>query len=329
MAGVVQIVVTPGSGNGRARSTARRLQKALARRGYEAHIQTFADLERLLEWSATCEPTFSHLVGVGGDATLSAAVAAAVRLSIPFVPVPNGFGNMFARAFGFADQTRRVIELFERGQIRRVDVGIRNGREIFLSHRSYGVLEEIQQAVERDGTQPRSRVLRLLAYYLMAERLLVTAPLPSIRVEVEGVLLAEDAALVTVANVETYRGFLSLTPMASPIDGLFDVFVIPGASKLRVWTRIFKILVGLPGQWDGVVLCRGRGVRVTVDGRPPDELAVRRRAFPLLVLPESVERLRARQAEVEVEVPGASEAGAAPAVHLVSESHGAAPGSRT
>jgi hypothetical protein len=117
--------------------------------------------------------------------------------------------------------------------------------------------------------------------------------------------------------------------MASPIDGLFDVFVIPGASKLRVWTRIFKILVGRPGRWDGVALCRGRGVRVTVDGLPPDERAVRRRAFPLLVLPESVERLRARQAEVEVEVPGASEAGAAPAVHLVSESHGAAPGSRT
>lgn len=327
MPDVVQIVVTPGSGDGRARSTARRLQKALVRRGYQAPIQTFADLERLQEWSATCEPSFSHLVSVGGDATLSAAVAAAVRLSIPFVPVPNGFGNMFARAFGFADQTRRVIELFERGQIRRVDVGTVNGREIFLSHRSYGLLEEIQQAVEREGAQPRSRVLRHLAYYMTAERLLFTAPLPAIRVEVEGALLAEDAALVTVANVETYRGFLSLTPMASPIDGLFDVFVIPGATKLRVWTRIFKILFGSPGRWDGVVLCRGRTARVTVDGRPPDDLAVRRRAFPLLVLPESVESLRARQAEAEVSC--AAEAGTSAAVHVVSESRGAAQGPRT
>jgi diacylglycerol kinase (ATP) len=327
MPDVVQIVVTPGSGDGRARSTARRLQKALVRRGYEAHIQTFADLARLQEWSATCEPSFSHLVGVGGDATLSAAVSAAVRLSIPFVPVPSGFGNMFARAFGFADQTGRVIELFERGQIRRVDVGTVNGREIFLSHRSYGLLEEIQQAVEREGAQPRSRVLRHLAYYMMAERVLVAAPLPAIRIEVDGALLAEDAALVTVANVETYRGFLSLTPMASPIDGLFDVFVIPGATKLRVWTRIFKILFGLPGRWDGVVLCRGRTVRVTVDGRPPDDLAVRRRAFPLLVLPESVESLRARQNEAEVSC--AAEAGAAAALHPVSESRGAAQDPRT
>ena len=73
MAYTVQIVVTPGSGDGRARSTARRLQKALAHRGYESRVQTFADLDRLRQWSATCAPEFSHLVAVGGDATLSAA----------------------------------------------------------------------------------------------------------------------------------------------------------------------------------------------------------------------------------------------------------------
>src|SRR5207249_9530233 len=145
MPDVVQIIVTPGSGDGRARATARRLQKALVRRGYAARIQTFANLERLLEWSATCEPDYSHLVAVGGDATLSAAAAAAVRLSIPFVPVPCGFGNMFARAFGFRDDTRRVIELFERGQVQLVFVGMATGYEIFLSHRSYGFLAEVQE----------------------------------------------------------------------------------------------------------------------------------------------------------------------------------------
>ena len=59
MADVVQIVVAPGSGDGRAPSTARRLQKALVRRGYETRIQTFSELERLVQWAATCEPTFS------------------------------------------------------------------------------------------------------------------------------------------------------------------------------------------------------------------------------------------------------------------------------
>jgi diacylglycerol kinase (ATP) len=301
MAGIVQIVVTPGSGDGRARSASRRLQKALARRGYDARVQTFTDLDRLLEWSATCAPEFSHLVGIGGDATLSASASAAVRLDIPFVPVPCGFGNMFARAFGFGDETRHVVELFERGQVRRVDVGLANGRDIFLSHRSYGLLQEVQEAVERGRAQPQSRLLRLLSYFAMGERFLVGVPLTAVRVEVEGTVIAEDAAVVTVANVETYRGFLSLTPAASPIDGVFDIFAIPGGSKWRVWTRIFKILFRLPGQWDGLILCRGKSVRVTVDGRT-DELTLRRRALPLLVLPESLETLKVRQNEAETEV---------------------------
>jgi diacylglycerol kinase (ATP) len=317
MPDVVQIVVTPGSGDGRARATARRLQKALVRRGYTPHTQTFADLEHLLEWSATCEADYSHLVAVGGDATLSAAAAAAVRLSIPFLPVPTGFGNMFARAFGFGDQTRRVIEHFERGQVRRVDIGVYPGERIFLSHRSYGLLEDIQRAVERGRAQPKSRVLRHLAYYVTAQRHILIGPLPSIRVEVDGTLLAEEAALVTVANVETYSGFLNLTPSASPIDGLFDVFVIPRTTKIRAWARIFRILLGLPRRWDGVVLSRGRSVRVTADGRAPEILEVRRRALPLLVLPESLESLKIRQAEAEVAT--ALEGGGLAAPPLVTE----------
>ena len=154
--------------------------------------------------------------------------------------------------------------------------------------------------MERGRAQPRSRVLRHLAYYLTAERFILTGPLPSIRVEVDRVLVAEEAALVTVANVETYRGFLNLTPTASPIDGLFDVFVIPHTTKIGAWMRIFQILLGLPGRWERVVLSRGRNVRVTVNGRASEDLEVRRRALPLLVLPESLETLKVRQAEAEV-----------------------------
>ncbi len=322
MGNLIQIVVTPGSGEGRAPATAQRLRKALVRRGYETHIQSFVDLDRLQQWAATCPPTFSHLVGVGGDSTLDAAAGAVVRLSIPFVPVPNGFGNIIARAFGYGEQTHRVIELFERGEVHRVDVGSVNGGQIFLSQQSYGLVDDIKQAVERGGAQPKSRMLRHLAYYAMANRYFLTAPLPAIRVEVDGTLLAEDAVVVTVANVETYRGYLSLTPTASPIDGLFDVFVIPRASKLGVLTRLLRLMYGLPGRWEGVVLCRGRCVRVTANGGPPEVLEVRRSVLPLLVPPGSVERLRARQAEADV--PFGPHAGPAPAMPGVIAGCGAA-----
>ena len=236
---------------------------------------------------------------IGGDATQSAAALAAVRLSIPFIPVPNGFGNMFARAFGHPDRVEHVAALLKSGERRRVDIGMANDRELFLSHRSYGPLQQIQQTVEDGGGQPKARLARHLAYYGMAKRFLIDAQLPSIRVEVDGDVVARDASVVTVANVETYRGFLSLTPTASPIDGLFDVFIAPRTSRLRLNLRLLRLLLKAPGRWNGVVLCRGRHVVITVDGGPREELRTLRRALPLLVPRGSVESLAQRTRDAD------------------------------
>jgi diacylglycerol kinase family enzyme len=306
MTPVVHIVVTPGSGEGRALATARKVEAALLARGRRVKILVFRDLTRVRRWAQTCSPTFSHLVCVGGDATLSAAAGAAVRLGIPFVPVPNGFGNIFARAFGHEDRADAVVALLERGDVRWVDVGATKD-EIFLSHQSYGFLEQIQQTVERGRAQPKSRLRRHLAYYAMAKRILMDTPLAGIRVEVDGKRVADDAVVVTVANVETYRGFLSLTPTASPLDGMLDVFVLPRTNKLRLAARLLQLVLHAPGRWKDMVLARGHRVVVTVRGRPRAELRTLRRALPLLVPAGSVEMLEERQQENAVAVEGAVE----------------------
>ena len=289
----VQIAVTPGSGEGRALATGWRLAAGLKRRGHEVDVRSFADLAALAEWARECQPDISHVVCIGGDATLSAAAAASIRTGAPFVPVPNGFGNVFAQVFGHAPNVRAVLALFERGEVRSVDVGVIGGEEIFLSPRSSGMLEQIQQVAERGRKQPRRRLLRLLWYYTVAYRFLFRNRLAGFRVEIDGVAVAEDAVLVTVANVETYRGFLPLTPTASPIDGLFDVFVVPRVSTLGLLRRLLFLMLRLPGRWRGVALYRGRRVQVTTPRRR-EALAVRRRALPLLVPPGAFETLQRR-----------------------------------
>ena len=295
----VRIIVTPGSGEGRATTTARHLRNILARRGDHPSVGTYATLAALERWAKTCDADFTHLVCIGGDGTQSAAALAAMRLSVPFIPVPNGFGNMFARAFGHPDRAEHVAALLEHGTPRRADVGMANGRELFLSHRSYGLLHQIQHTVEDGGRQPRSRLARHLAYYGMAKRFLIDARLPSIRVEVDGNTLARDATIVTVANVETYRGFLPLTPAASPIDGLFDVLIVPRTTRLRLNLRLLRLLLRAPGRWDGLVFCRGRHVVVTVNDGRREELRTLRRALPLLVPPGSVESLAQRTRDAD------------------------------
>src|SRR2546428_8333388 len=132
-----KVVVTPGSGEGRAMVTATRLRVLLRRRGWEATSQAFRDLDALARWARDTDPDFSHLICVGGDTTLSRAALLSIRTGIPFVPVPNGFGNLFARMFGHSDRAADIADLLEHGELRRVDVG-RCGDDLFLSHRSYG-----------------------------------------------------------------------------------------------------------------------------------------------------------------------------------------------
>jgi diacylglycerol kinase (ATP) len=294
--GAVQLVVTPGSGEGLAMVTARRLATRLKRRGHVVDVHVFHDLDELTRWADTCPPGASSIVCIGGDATLSAAARAAMRSGAPLVPVPSGFGNVFAQVFGYSHHTTAVLRLLDDGEVRRVDVGVarrESGEELFLSHRSYGLLEQIQQVAERGRKQPRHRLLRSAWYYGVAHRFLFHSRLASFQVTVDGAAVIDDAVLVTVANVETYRGFLALTPTASPIDGLFDVFVIPRASKLGVLRRLLALMFRLPGRWRGVAVYRGRRVTVTTPRRR-EVLTVARNALPLLVSPAAMAALEQR-----------------------------------
>ena len=280
----VQIVYTPGSGEGRAVTLARSMARELRRRGERVRMASFRRLSDLAAWSIACAGDFSRLIAIGGDATQSVAAAAAMRLHVPLYPVPTGFGNLFAASFEVPREAAAALDAFEHGAVREVDAGVADD-EIFLCHASYGLLANVQQAVEEGVRQPRQRGWRHLAYYRMARQILFDMPLPSIRVEADGRLLSRDAVIATVANVETYRGFLSLTPDASATDGWFDVVVMESASRARVWARLLKLLLGFGDARTGLRRCRARGVRVFEEGKAPQEIRMLPGALSVVVPP--------------------------------------------
>jgi diacylglycerol kinase family enzyme len=280
----VQIVYTPGSGEGRATALARRLKRGLERRGQRVRVTAFKRLSDLIVWSAGCAGDFSRLISIGGDATQSAAAPAAMRHGVPFFPVPTGFGNLFASAFEVPMEARAALDAFEQGAVRGVDAGVA-GDEVFLCHASYGLLADVQKAVEAGTRQPRERRWRHLAYYRMARQILLDTPLPSIRVEADGRLLCRDAVIATVANVETYRGFLSLTPEASATDGWFDVVVMESASRARVWARLLGLVLGFSDAQTGLLRCRARRVRIIEHGKAAEEVRMLPAVLPVVVPP--------------------------------------------
>jgi diacylglycerol kinase family enzyme len=286
----IHIVATPGSGDGLALRTARDLRGALQARGHRTALEVFPDLERLHHWAATDRTPFSLLVCVGGDGTLDTAAPAAVRRSVPFLAIASGFGNLFGRALGQPHDVAGAVEILEHGELVHVDVGVR-GRRLFLCHESYGFLRDIQSRVEDAGGRPRARWRRHLAYYKTALDTLRDAPVPRLRVAVDGRIVARDAVIVTVANVDTYGGWLPLTPEASPIDGQLDVFVMKRMSKRGILARLLRRQLRLPGADPRTLLCRGRSVSVSAARTVRDQLHVMPRRLPVFVSSATAEAL--------------------------------------
>jgi diacylglycerol kinase (ATP) len=259
--GSIQIVATSGAGRGEAQETAAQLRAGLQARGREAALHLFDGLDELHAW-ARSSAGLPLVVAVGGDATLSAAAEAAVRHAAPFLPIPCGFGNLFTRELGHTPEVEHALELVERGRLVDLDVGLRNG-ELFLCQESFGFLHDVQHRVEAKGAQPRAPWRRWLGYVRAAVRQLRDTPLRTFRVAVDGRTVARKAALVTVANVKTYGSWLPLTPDASPVDGLFDVFVMKAARKRALLAELLRRCAGMVARGPGIDLYRGRRVTVT------------------------------------------------------------------
>jgi len=216
---------------------------------------------------------------------------AAVRRSVPFLPVTSGFGNLFAQAVGAPRSVEEALGVLTTGRIVDADCGVRNG-ELFLCHQSYGFIADVQEAVESGAAAPRARWRRWLAYYRTALHQLGEGDSPTrYRVAVDGRLVAGDAALVIVANVQAYGAWLPLTPDASPVDGLFDVFLLRAATHGQVVAGLLRRHLRIPDAGPDTILCRGRRVTVASPRSRRDRLDVMQGRLPIVVSPEAAAAL--------------------------------------
>jgi diacylglycerol kinase family enzyme len=130
------LVLNPRSGS--VQAVRDRLLEAAARYGVEVReAGTPAELVALAREAVAAG---ADVLGVaGGDGSLAAVAAVAIEAELPFVCVPAGTRNHFARDLGLdRGDPAAAIEAFVAGPERRVDVATVGGR-LFLNNASIGV----------------------------------------------------------------------------------------------------------------------------------------------------------------------------------------------
>jgi diacylglycerol kinase family enzyme len=207
----------------------------------------------------------------GGDGSLGTVAEVALERGLPFVAIPFGTRNHFARDLGLdRDDPIGALASFS-GQERRIDVGRANGR-LFLNNVSLGVYARLVH--RREHHRRRRAVLARLR----ALALLVQHP-GALGLRVNGEPLS--ARVVLVANNAYTLDLFSLGEREQLDEGLLHVYSAEGL---------------LPGDWEErtgerfAIDSRAGWLQAAIDGEPerldtPIEFTIEPQALRVLLPP--------------------------------------------
>jgi diacylglycerol kinase family enzyme len=263
-------------------------------RGIEVRIlEQDDDPERLAADAARA----GSVVGIaGGDGSLAQVAGIAVERDIPFVCIPFGTRNHFARDLGLdPDDPLGALAAFD-GAERRVDIG-RAGERWFVNNVSLGLYASFVHDPARKTRNRLVALLRMLPAALGSSR----RPL-RLTLEREEEREHHSALLVLVGNnAYSLRSIGDLGERASLDEGLLHAYVIESVSRRALLGLLARAAAGSLEKAEGwseaaaarftIEAARGH-LHAAVDGEPvvlpaPLELEVRPRALRVLVPPGS------------------------------------------
>jgi diacylglycerol kinase family enzyme len=238
------LLINPRSGQGR--PSAAELAAVAVERGIATHVLSQGEDAGAIAADAASD---TEAVGMaGGDGSLSAVAEVAIERDLPFVCVPFGTRNHFARDLGL-DRRDPVaaLEAFA-GNERRIDVG-RAGERLFLNNVSIGAYASLVHGreVHRGRRESLATARALLRTLRHPHRL---------RLRVDGELLV--ARVVLVANNAYELKLFDLGARNDLTEGQLHLYAAPGV---------------LPTDWDERVgerfeLGRTGTLHAAIDGEP-------------------------------------------------------------
>jgi diacylglycerol kinase family enzyme len=228
----------------------------------------------------------------GGDGSLAAVAKVAADRELPFVCVPFGTRNHFARDLGLErDDPIAALAAFD-GRERRVDVGEVNG-SLFVNNVSLGVYASFVHDPEQKSRN------RLVAFLRMAPAALGRARRPlSLAFDVQGERAEREALVLLVANNDYRMTSMADLGARSRLDeGCLHAYVIEAADRRVLLALLTKAVLGRTEEAEGWVEWAASSFRVefrhprvhaAVDGEPvvlepPLEFSIRPRGLRVLL----------------------------------------------
>lgn len=255
----------PGSGPGLADDpallTADALAAALSGRGLEVTPRELREEDDVEELARDGAKTGHDIVVAGGDGTVSRAAAALIGHPDAALGIlAGGSFNNIARGFGVPMTLPEALEVIARGSVTQVDAGwvVRDdGGRPFFEAAGVGLDALGFLAVELLERRGWWRALRATIRGLRMRR-------TPMRIAIDDAVYHTGSPTVTVSNGPYHGMGFAVATEADPTDGLLDVAVFHGMTRLEVLRHFLSVARHRPRREPRVRAYRAR--RVTVEG---------------------------------------------------------------
>lgn len=255
----------PGSGPGLADDpellTADALAAALSGRGLEVTARELLEADDVGELAREGADSGHDIVVVGGDGTVSVAAAALVgQREAALGILAGGSFNNIARGFGVPTTLDEALEVIARGSVTEVDTGwvVRDdGGRPFFEAAGVGLDALGFLAAELLGKRGWWRALRATFRGLRMRR-------TPMQIRIDDAVYRTGSPTVIVSNGPYHGVGFAVATEANPTDGMLDVAVFHGMSRLEFLRHMLAVARRRPRREPRIHAYRAR--RVTVAG---------------------------------------------------------------
>lgn len=258
---MLQIIINPTAGNGRAAKVGEEIAAEVGRRGvayatlWTEHPGHATELAK----QAAAEGA-QTVVAIGGDGTILEVVRGLYGTGAALGIIPAGTGNDVVKMLSIPRKPMEALDFLLQTQPRALDAG-RINEKVFLNVSGTG----FDVAVLRYAQIAKRYVKGLLPYLWGVLRAICSYQPTHVTLSMEDdTAVTRDILVLAVANGQFIGGGMAIAPDAKPDDGLFDVVVIDAMPRWQMPFQLVKLLTGKIRSIPGTSYQRCR--RVAVQG---------------------------------------------------------------
>jgi len=287
--GYISYIINPKSGATSSKLTGRRFKQYLVKKGFDVRSNQTESLSDACELAtdAAVDYDCGLVVVAGGDGTVREVAHGLEGSDKQLLIVPCGTENLLANELGFDERLKTIINTFEAGCTRPLDLGNANGK-CFTSVVGFGFDGEVVRRV----SEQRHGHIDYPDYFWPLWRTFWSYEFAPMKVGVDGEEIFAGRGLVFVGNISRYAMGLQILHYANLSDGLLDVCIYKCSSRLRLVKHSVMTVLKLHADSSDVIYRQGKNITVTseasdikteIDGDPGPALPVQ-----ISVIPQAV-----------------------------------------